>query len=542
MKFWNFLSLKVKLISLSLFMSSIVIIVSANSFLGMKTVENDIKDISHISLPNLLNFTEMDLSFRSVRIELRTLGLSGLPQEQERNAIENVNKFIQKFEDSEKKYLAVNFLPGEKELYEEVSKEWKIFKEIGVKVLKLNSTKSSEDRNAMIQIFLKDCPESAERVDIAIQKLMNFHRKSADNFAEDADNAVTSNNVRNLLFGGVGTLLGLLLGAYLSITISTKLSQVVETLESSAAHVASNSQHIASASNVVSQSTTEQSASVAETAASLEQITAMIAKANDNAAKASNQSQESFVKAEKGCVAVDEMKASMQEINDSNQGIMIQIDQNNKDLAEIVSLIEGIRSKTMVINEIVFQTKLLSFNASVEAARAGENGKGFSVVAQEVGSLALMSGNAAKEISDMLNVSSSKVESIVEKSKANVALLIDASKAKIEDGIEKAESCSVILNEIVNFSSRVVELSKEIAQASTEQSQGVSEINKAISQIESVAQQNASASEQTSSSAQELSGQSDALEGLVISLAQVVRGEGGVDPKSTDSRARSEAA
>ena len=61
--------------------------------------------------------------------------------------------------------------------------------------------------------------------------------------------------------------------------------------------------------------------------------------------------------------------------------------ESNKEIQEIVKVIAEIGNKTKVINDIVFQTKLLSFNASVEAARAGENGKGFAVVAEEVGKL-----------------------------------------------------------------------------------------------------------------------------------------------------------
>lgn len=70
-----------------------------------------------------------------------------------------------------------------------------------------------------------------------------------------------------------------------------------------------------------------------------------------------------------------------------------------------------------MINEIVFQTKLLSFNATVEAARAGENGKGFSVVAVEIGKLEQISGNAAKEISELLYNSTKPVSETIENNK-----------------------------------------------------------------------------------------------------------------------------
>ena len=77
---------------------------------------------------------------------------------------------------------------------------------------------------------------------------------------------------------------------------------------------------------------------------------------------------------------------------------------------------------------IVFQTKLLSFNASVEAARAGEYGKGFSVVAEEVGNLAQMSGIAAKDISALLQSSVKKVEQIATESKTKIDRLVQNSK------------------------------------------------------------------------------------------------------------------
>jgi methyl-accepting chemotaxis protein len=89
----------------------------------------------------------------------------------------------------------------------------------------------------------------------------------------------------------------------------------------------------------------------------------------------------------------------------------------NENMADIVKSIAEIKTKTNVINDIVFQTKLLSFNASVEAARAGEHGKGFAVVAEEVGALAAMSGNASKEIAQLLDGSLSRVTVLADETK-----------------------------------------------------------------------------------------------------------------------------
>ena len=77
-----------------------------------------------------------------------------------------------------------------------------------------------------------------------------------------------------------------------------------------------------------------------------------------------------------------------------------------------------------MINDIVFQTKLLSFNASVEAERAGEHGKGFAVVAQEVGNLATMSGESAEEITKILDESVKMVQKLVSSNQVEIEKLV----------------------------------------------------------------------------------------------------------------------
>lgn len=82
----------------------------------------------------------------------------------------------------------------------------------------------------------------------------------------------------------------------------------------------------------------------------------------------------------------------------------------NTKLGRLVGLIASIKNKTKVIDDLVFESRLLSFNASIEAARAGVHGKGFSVVAEEVGKLASMSGKAADEIRTLLDSSTQECE------------------------------------------------------------------------------------------------------------------------------------
>ena len=250
----------------------------------------------------------------------------------------------------------------------------------------------------------------------------------------------------------------------------------------------------------------------------------MIQKNAENAKRTSDLSHSSHGKAEKGKIVVQDMIKAIDDISISNNNIMNQIDDSNEKIADIVKVIAEIGNKTKVINDIVFQTKLLSFNASVEAARAGEHGKGFAVVAEEVGNLAAMSGNAAEEISAMLNGSIQKVEGIVNETKQKVGQLILDGKAKVEIGSNIAKQCGVVLNEIVENVSDVTQMANEISTACQEQAMGVQEITKAMNQLDQVTQTNASTSEEAASAAEELSSQSESLRSTVGVLVQEIKG------------------
>lgn len=304
------------------------------------------------------------------------------------------------------------------------------------------------------------------------------------------------------------------------------LNLVASTLAASSTKVNSASQQIAASAQHLAEANFKQAAALQETAASIEEMSAMVERNSENARGTARSSAESSTKAELGQRVVGQMLQSMQDINLSNANIMNQINNSNAQMTDIVKVIQEIGSKTQVINDIVFQTKLLSFNASVEAARAGEHGKGFAVVAEEVGNLAQMSGNAAKEISFLLEGSLQKVESIVQETKVKVEGLISEGKKKVDAGTAVANQCSEVLTEIVQNVGAVAQMASEISIASQEQSTGVHELTKAMNQIDQVTQQISLTSESSARSADELSGQAGELNAAVVQLIGTIRGAG----------------
>lgn len=311
---------------------------------------------------------------------------------------------------------------------------------------------------------------------------------------------------------------------WLSNKLANSIRSITDVLAGSSTEVTGASNEIAGSSSVLSEAVTEQAAALQETMAAVDEIGATIEKNSEGAQRAQEVSDSSRQAAIRGKKTVETVIQAIGEIAKSNDQIATQMDQSNSKISEITHMIGEIASKTKVINEIVFQTKLLSFNASVEAARAGEAGKGFAVVAEEVGNLATMSGNAAKDITALLDESTRKVQQIVDQTKSEVSTLMNQAHVKVQSGTEVAKDCDTALDEIIQNVSSVDDLISEIVSASKEQAHGIREISKAVGQLDVVTQQNTSVAQQTSAAALQLNDQSEKMKAQVVELNKIVQG------------------
>jgi methyl-accepting chemotaxis protein len=240
--------------------------------------------------------------------------------------------------------------------------------------------------------------------------------------------------------------------------MTTKLSQVVGEVRTSAESLSSASEEVSATSQSMNQAASEQAASVEETSASVEEMTASITQNGENAKVTDGMAIQAAKQATEGGVAVEQTVAAM------------------KDIAKKIS----------IIDDIAYQTNLLALNAAIEAARAGEHGKGFAVVAGEVRKLAERSQVAAQEIGEMAGTS-----------------------------VAVAEKAGKLLGEMVPSIKKTSDLVQEIAAASQEQSSSVGQINTSMTQLNQVTQQNASSSEELAATAEEMSSQAQNLQQLV---------------------------
>ncbi|MGE7206393.1 methyl-accepting chemotaxis protein [Sphingomonas sp. NPDC019816] len=247
-----------------------------------------------------------------------------------------------------------------------------------------------------------------------------------------------------------------------------RLADAMKKVAHSAGDVSAGSREISVAADDLSRRTEQQAASLEETAAAMDEITVTIRKTAEDASRTNAAVGQARAEAER---SGDVVRKAIQ--------AMSGIERSSAEIAEIISVIDG----------IAFQTNLLALNAGVEAARAGESGKGFAVVASEVRALAQRSAEAAKDVKERVNASSTHVGA----------------------GVELVSETGRSLNLIIERVGEIEGLVSGITTATQQQAGGLQQVNIAVSEMDGVTQQNAAMVEETTAEARNLAAEAEVL-------------------------------
>ena len=255
-------------------------------------------------------------------------------------------------------------------------------------------------------------------------------------------------------------------------TIVGSLNETMAQMNNAADLVADHSDGTSQGAKNLANSTLDQASVLEELTASIASVSEQVRLTADNASKANMRSLE----AEKNVETCNQQMQSM--IN-----AMSDIKAGSAKIGDIIKNIE----------DIAEQTNLLSLNAAIEAARAGEAGRGFSVVAEEVRSLAEESAIAAK----------------------NTAKLIIKSIETVENGTSIVNETAESLTQVVNKTTEITSIISEIADAAREQAAAIEQINTGFEQMSDAVTTNSMTAQESAQSSEELANQAQNLKGLI---------------------------
>jgi len=237
-------------------------------------------------------------------------------------------------------------------------------------------------------------------------------------------------------------------------TMAERLRSVLQQVVESTREIALAAQQVASTAEMLNNGAMDQAAHVEETGAALGEMVGLI---QSNA---------------KNAIETDETATTA--VKNTQIGA--------ENVLRAVESMKQISERIQIVQEIASQTNLLALNATIEAARAGEHGRGFAVVATEVGKLAETSGQAAKQIQNLVKESSAISESA-------------------------ASSLKLIIDSMQETARKVV----AIREASEEQSKAAQQISESMGRLNQTTEQTASAAEELAATAEEMSSQTSAL-------------------------------
>ncbi|WP_292048588.1 methyl-accepting chemotaxis protein [Marinobacter sp.] len=307
------------------------------------------------------------------------------------------------------------------------------------------------------------------------------------NEAVDIANSVASGDLTVNVQSQRGDEFGQLLAAFG--TMITNLRELIREIDTGASSIASSSEELSTVTNQTSQGVAEQQSQTDQVATAMNEMVATVndvAKSAEAAFEAANHASEKSSKGEK---AVRETLDLVAELNKQSVNVMEQLNGLQGETNNIATVLD-------VIKSVADQTNLLALNAAIEAARAGEHGRGFSVVADEVRSLAQRTQSSAAEIETLIS-------NLVTSAETSVSSMETGNKLS-EQTLERAQLAGTVIQEMAQGVEEIRQHNSQIATAAEEQSSVAEEINQNVTLIRDVGDQSAASTEQVSAASDEL--------------------------------------
>jgi methyl-accepting chemotaxis protein len=266
--------------------------------------------------------------------------------------------------------------------------------------------------------------------------------------------------------------------------LASKERRMSQDFTDTVSEIAYSAKELSSTSNSLAHNTFQQSEATASIAAAVTEISHSIQDVAERMKSTSDSANESNRQAKQGRIIINQVRDHMKEVSHCAEQTHIQLN-------DLDSRTKTVSSISSVIREIADQTNLLALNAAIEAARAGEHGKGFSVVADEVRSLANRSSESALEISSTIEE--------MKKQMMAVKTSMDDVISHAELTLQGSDDAQFALVEIANHTQTVSDMVLTMTEASVQQNEAARDISQRVEEVAFAATENSRVAEQSSS-------------------------------------------
>lgn len=501
-QFSFFKGLRGQVLTISGIMIFFFVVLTFSSYRSLSSLKSTIDDLSKAKLPQMLLLGQMKASSQAGPRSLWQALASETDEGERAKFIQRTSTHVDILKSSIDRIVLDNATDDQKQLISNLRSSVADFERmlpnIFQKLEKMNKEADAEART----IILTELPTLSTTIDDYVETLSLGFEDMSGKSMKESEKTYKVTLMQTVATSVVASVIAIFVSIFMSNKLVRNFTNITNRVAEASGQVSAASQGLSSSAEQLSADAQSQASAIVETSAAVTEI-ARAVDANVNASESATQMSEdihSLSQKTKGLMG--DLSGAMKSILESNQRI-----------ENLVRIIGEIGEKTEIIDEIVFKTQLLSFNASVEAERAGEHGRGFAVVAQEVGNLAQMSGKAATEIASIVKASIREADQVSAENKSRVVV-----------GDKLALQTQEQMNDVISKIEDVLNANKMIVTASREQRSGLEQVSISMENLNLITQKSANMSEETSSSSDELKGQSGSLMDLVDELRYIVNG------------------
>ena len=529
MTWFNNLNFRFKLLLPIVLLALVLIAIATVSMMNFKSVAGSVDAISDEHLPGLNFLLQADRDLHQAQVAERTL-LSVTPAGQRaKNLIATHNENIEQAQQRVDRFLSLTSSSKERQMVADYKEKVATWSDTAQQVITLHNQGQIEQA---VRLSEGQSGDQFETMRDVLDQLEQRKEEAALNQSELIDSVIAQSNWTQGVVLLVGLALCVLLALFFPPLISkplnlllerlqdmakgdgdltarieldrrdelgkvadafnefvAKLQRTIQKVNSMAEQVATASEQLSAISEQSNRSIKEQQQAVEQVATAIHQMSTTVDEIAKNANDAAQSAQQADQHTQTGRQAVDETVGAIKNLADQVHKITQVIDKVADDSNDISKVLE-------VIGGIAEQTNLLALNAAIESARAGEHGRGFSVVADEVRTLASRTQQSTQEIQDMIERLQSATQQAVSS--------MNQGREQADSTVEQAQRADDALKGITHAVTEINDMNSHIATAADEQSSVTEDINQNVSKITTIAEQSSESSAQVKDSSEDL--------------------------------------